>query len=307
MTKIRGPLLSLIASGRFAGNVVFRNTPHGPVATRFHFPGSANTVTPSAAQLANRANYGSLVASWRAFTQPQRDQWNADALPFAISGWNLYLRMNFDKGIEQVGVVGTTSELEGSGPTLTYTRPAGAGDGHLVLIGGNWDEASSFALPSGFAHVPGSPQFNADQGTFLAYLVLGPSPPATWVMSGNDFDRCGAIVAYSGVDTTTPVEAGAGQTNSSSANVTAPTITTLSADALLIGVYGTDAGSPATITFTPPATMDELADINPGANTWAAMMMAKELFPTPGATGTRVAVASSAEDNAGILCALKAA
>lgn len=307
MTKIRGPLLSLIASGRFAGNVVFRNTPHGPVATRFHFPGSANTVTPSAAQLANRANYGSLVASWRALTQPQRDLWNADALPLKISGWNLYLRMNFDKGIEQVGVVGTTSELEGSGTDLTWTRPAGAGDGHLVLMGGNWDEASSFALPAGFAHVPGSPQFNGDQGTFCAYLILGASPPASWTITGNDFDRCGIIVAYSGVDAVTPIEAGDGQTNSSSTNVTAPTITTLSADSLLIGVFGTDSGSPEDITFAPPATMDELADINPGNNTWAAMMMAKEEFPTPGVTGTRVAVASSSEDNAGILFALKPA
>ena len=307
MAKIKGPLHSIRASGRYASNLIFRDTPHGPVATRFHFPGSANDITPSAAQLANRDRYGLLVADWRALTQPQRDVWDADAVPLSVSGWNLFLRAKFSKLIQQVGAVGTTSALWNSGGDLVYTKPAGAGEGHVVIICGNWDVVTAFVLPTGFAHAPGSPQFNADQGTFLAYLVLGPSPPATWVMSGADFDRCGAIVAYSGVDTSAPIEVGAGQTNASSTNVTAPSITTLSTEALLVGVYGVDVLTGGDITFTPPPSMDELADVNPGPGTGAAIELCSELFSVPGATGTRVAVASSPLDNAGILVALKAA
>ena len=93
MAKIRGPLLSTRASGRFGGVLSFRDTARGPVATRYHYPGSRRLVTPSQAQLDVRAAYGSLVAQWRALTQPQRDQWDADA-PKGQSGWSYFVQKN---------------------------------------------------------------------------------------------------------------------------------------------------------------------------------------------------------------------
>lgn len=99
MTKIKGPLLSLMASGRYASSIIFRDTRHGAVATRFHYPGSRNIFASSAAQLENQAIYGALVAAWRALSPSERYQWNVDAMLFKISGWNLYLRTNFSASV----------------------------------------------------------------------------------------------------------------------------------------------------------------------------------------------------------------
>ncbi len=146
MAKIRGPLLSTRASGRFGGVLSFRDTARGPVATRYHYPGSRNLVTPSQAQLDHRALYGALVASWRALTQPQRDQYNADSLLLGLSGWALYVQQNIsapppviNPSVANVGTRLTgenINQLSGSFALPSLTSPV------LIVIAG--EEGSSF-------------------------------------------------------------------------------------------------------------------------------------------------------------------
>ena len=307
MAKIKGPLHSIRASGRYASNLIFRDTPHGPVATRFHFPGSANDITPSAAQLANRDNYGALVAAWRALTQPDRDQWDVDALPFGFSGWNLYLRSNFVRGIERVGNVVTAFGPWNSGTTLTLDKPVGASVGHHATIIGMWDESASLVPPAGFAHVPGSPRDLADTSIFCITKILGPSEPASWVVTGENLEKAGAVIVHSGVDQAAPVEDSASQINPASVNVIAPSVTTITPGALLLAVFGSNFSTSGSHAYTPPPEMTEEADVFAGPNSYTAVELCSELFSSPGATGTRTAVSPVVDPNAGIMLALKPA
>lgn len=94
MAKVKGPFLSTSASGSIAGKLTARTTPRGAVVLAYSRPGSRNPAPPSQAQLDHRATYGALVAAWRALSQGERDQYDADAAPLAISGWNLFVRQN---------------------------------------------------------------------------------------------------------------------------------------------------------------------------------------------------------------------
>ncbi len=94
MAKVKGPFLSQSASGSIAKRLTARTTARGAVVLAYSRPGSRNPAVPSQAQLDHRAIYGALVADWHALTQEQRDQYNADAVPLAISGWNLFMQQN---------------------------------------------------------------------------------------------------------------------------------------------------------------------------------------------------------------------
>lgn len=94
MARVLGPFHSLSASGSIARLLTARATARGSVVLRYSRPGSVDPSVPSAAQLAQRAAYGAAVAAWRALTQGERDQYDADAVLLRMSGWNLFLREN---------------------------------------------------------------------------------------------------------------------------------------------------------------------------------------------------------------------
>lgn len=150
MAKIKGPLLSSTASGRFARVLSFRDTRHGPVATRFHYPGSRNAFVPSQAQLDNRALYGSIVASWRALSQAERDQYDVLAAPYvALSGWNYYLRQQM---IVPPSLITETSLTAGfiQSVQASYVTPSiSPSANHLLLaaISGSADTSGDNVTP----------------------------------------------------------------------------------------------------------------------------------------------------------------
>lgn len=183
MTKIRGPLLSTRASGRFAGALSFRDTARGPVATRYHYPGSRNLVTPSQAQLDVRAAYGSLVAQWRALTQPQRDQWDADAPP-GQSGWSYFVQQKLPGELAPPAFAPT--DLPGLAIWLDADDPA-----TITLNGSNvasWTDKSS----NGFIFSQG----NAPQQPPLVSAAINSRPALQF--DGGDTQ---GLVASGGVDT----------------------------------------------------------------------------------------------------------
>lgn len=91
-----------------------------------------------------------------------------------------------------------------------------------------------------------------------------------------------------------------GQSNASSTNAVAPSITTTVANTMLVGSFG--CSTAGVRTFTAPVTMTERFDV---ANaTFTACCGDDESYAAAQATGTRTAVISSASANIGHLCAL---
>ena len=104
-------------------------------------------------------------------------------------------------------------------------------------------------------------------------------------------DISGGVLAVSGANQTSPIDASGGENNGpyASISVTAPSITTTLPNALL--VYG--GACNGVYTFTPPTLMTEQWDRATGSSTSrVATEVATAPFPTPGPTGTRTATAS---------------
>lgn len=115
----------------------------------------------------------------------------------------------------------------------------------------------------------------------------------------------GAILAFRGVDTGNPVNASASQGNASSTSLTAPSITTTALDTMLVALYGNAQGSN---TSAPPGGMTEVFDGSTGAGpNGVGIEGAYATQTAAGATGTRVATATTAAVNVGVLLALRPA
>lgn len=108
MAKVKGGLFSLEAKGSI-GNALNYQMPPGGGIVRLK---SKSGGQPSAAQLARRAAYKSLVASWQALTQTQKQVYKDSAKNMGITGWNLYLKQNLGATIPPASIVWT--DLTGS-------------------------------------------------------------------------------------------------------------------------------------------------------------------------------------------------
>lgn len=131
-----------------------------------------------------------------------------------------------------------------------------------------------------------------------------PGTAATWtIVSGGSNRRVTAgMMVFRGVDSLAPIDAESGQANASSTSVTAPSITTTSANTMLVGLFATARVS----NFSALGGLTERFDNNSGGGgngTTAAGGHA--LLVAAGATGTRVATAADADDNIGQLVALR--
>jgi len=112
----------------------------------------------------------------------------------------------------------------------------------------------------------------------------------------------GAIMAFRGVDTVTPINASGSQGNASATSMTAPGITTADNDTMLVASYSFIQGANSA---TPPAGMTEAYDAATGAGpNGVTIEGAYGLQAAVGATGTEVATAASAAVNIGALVAL---
>ena len=95
MARVRGPLFSVDAAGQVGGAICFRHGAAGVHVLSVAAPGSrSKALQPSAAQLAQRANYRAANVAWRAQSPEERAAWEALAKASGrnVSGWNLFLR-----------------------------------------------------------------------------------------------------------------------------------------------------------------------------------------------------------------------
>ena len=93
MAKVKGPLMSLDASGTLAGDTRLRHMRGHVLMYRGGEPGSVRRREPSAPQAQVRAKFAQARARWRTLSPKQRAYWQGVALELdaGLSAWNCFL------------------------------------------------------------------------------------------------------------------------------------------------------------------------------------------------------------------------
>lgn len=88
--KVTGPLMSMNASGKIGGRLVFSQRASGQMA-RFQ---RAQKDVQTVARTTQRALYTSAVNGWLALSDNDRELWRLRALNMHMTGYNLYIKEN---------------------------------------------------------------------------------------------------------------------------------------------------------------------------------------------------------------------
>jgi hypothetical protein len=186
--------------------------------------------------------------------------------------------------------------------SVTCSAPSGLTSGDVMVATVAWYDgiAASVTPPSGWTLIgtanPGSFVPGGQTSSKIYWKLATGSEPAdyTWTISTGSYSEVG-IIAYSGVDTTTPIDASS-SVESSGGNVTASSVTTTVANTQLIAVLH-DYGN----TMSAPSGMTQRALWDASIN-----LIADEAIASTGATGTRADGAAYGAWNAHLI-ALKPA
>ena len=202
-----------------------------------------------------------------------------------------------------------------SGTSLTINKPTGvvAGDVMIVSIAQYATSSGAAALSGWTAIKSGSLSQSARFGTIL-YRVAGASEGTSYAftLTPSVSGAVGEIVAFSGVDNTTPLDAiGTGFTTASSASVTAATITTVTdnAAAILFGMAASITSGTGATWGSWASGLTELYDnqgTGTGNNATSVGAAWKTIAPA-GATGAGSATLSTSMRNGGFWVALRPA
>lgn len=208
-------------------------------------------------------------------------------------------------GPQGIGVVDARSVGSAEATSLTVPAPVAAA-GDVLLASVSVRGQPTITAPAGWSLVLMTPN-GTTLRTATFVRVAGDAEPAshTWTFSSRQ-SSAGSITAYRGVSAAEPVEAAAGlATTTATTAVTAPSVTTTSAGALVVGVFATA----ALTTFTPPAGMTERTDQGSpsSASFKVAAGTADVVAGTPGEVGSRTATAGAKAKNTGQLVALRPA
>ena len=182
---------------------------------------------------------------------------------------------------------------------VTIPAPAGvqAGD---VLVAAIDTRGAKVKTPAGWTLVRAK-----DSSSNLRqalYVRVADAEPASYEFTLNTSAvAVGAIAAYEGVDTDSPVDAAAARKRTSSTTITAPSVTAVAPNSVLVGAFGiaTDAS------IEPAGTMTERAEVSTvGRSKAVAVELSDETVVEVGPTGERDATASKAAANIGAVVLL---
>lgn len=201
--------------------------------------------------------------------------------------------------------VSTSNTGTGTATSVVLTKPSGQVGGDILLVAITVNNTArtittpdtTWTLLMSASHTSGGVK------TSVYYKVSGGSEPANYTFTVDVACRIdGVIMAVSGCDVFSPIDQYGAQENASSSTCTAPSITTSTANTLLVFI-GSVAGNRTFGTVSgmtersDQATTSGTADIGQATDTVA--------FAGPGATGTKSSTMSGANVNIGMLVALK--
>jgi hypothetical protein len=142
--------------------------------------------------------------------------------------------------------------------TLTVTKASGIVDGDFMLM--SFITASAVtvsSVPSGWTLVGSVTDAPRDQKLFL-YWKTAASEPSTWDwVTSSSADKLAVNIAYSSVNTTTPLNTQSGAVGTSSTTQTTPSVTPSVDGCTIVAIYGCDINEskyPATPDASPVAT-----------------------------------------------------
>jgi hypothetical protein len=200
----------------------------------------------------------------------------------------------------------SASSANGGGKvaSTTFPKPAGVVANDVMVATLSIQGRPGITTPAGWTLIADTRTGKTEQASW--YRVAGNSEPTTYTFgpaSGTWF-QAGGITAYSGIDTTNPIDV-SGATVGSGSNAVSPNLTTNNAnDALINPVhFFVSSKTPAT---TPDSSLTERYDI--GSTDFLTSESADAIQATAGPTGTKTAVhANSNTGWASQLIALKPA
>lgn len=217
----------------------------------------------------------------------------------------------------QIALRGAATTGTSTNTNLAIARPAGVVAGDIMLVniakGGNRTtnpSSSGWILIDGRSLAGGTERHGA-----VLYKIATATEPAnyTFALGGGTNSASGGIIAFSGVDNTTPFDVPSTiiSVQPSQTTVVATSITTVTANTAII-MFGQAAGDNPTWNSTSwnttnPGLLTELFDIGQGSNDQSSVGAAWQLKPAAGPTGNGTATLSFAERNGGILVALRPA
>lgn len=174
--------------------------------------------------------------------------------------------------------------------THTVTTPAGAASGDVLI--GFWftRDSTTWSPPGGWTTIISGDDGGGGSGAFIvARLVLSGSPSGSYsATTTGAVDSWGLISAWTGVDTTTPIDCSSGSATTAGGPWEAPSITTVTNGAVLLCFYG---DTDAEVGTEPGGMTKDGANNGPGAT---AYLQANETRASAGATGTRTATGFTA-------------
>lgn len=199
----------------------------------------------------------------------------------------------------------STSDGAGSGSTMTVTQnvPAGVQAGDL-LIWGLSSDGNTMPPPSGWTLLFNGVSTRDGQDFNVFYRVADGSEGASYTTSATSYGYASTMVAYSGVDTTTPIEAYNSAADNNSEYTSVPVSTTsLSANAMLVHLVAYDQTSTGPVTYTAPTGFTHVATGTD--DIWDTVFVSEQLQPAAGATGS-ISGTASGPGNAGSIAGVLA-
>src|SRR3954471_1562131 len=180
--------------------------------------------------------------------------------------------------------------------SLTITTPTGtvAGDVMIAAIGFS-NSGAAITPPSGWTLVRRTNNTATTSNALAVYrrtAVAGEPASHAFAVAGGNF-LVGGIQSFSGVDTVNPIDVEAGQTTPSGTAHDTPSVTTTTANAMLVTSHTYASAN----TWTPTG-LTESFDRPSGNNnaTGQSITGMRGLQPTPGATGAKRSTAGGGAD-----------
>jgi uncharacterized repeat protein (TIGR01451 family) len=175
-----------------------------------------------------------------------------------------------------------TATADKNATSLSIAVPAGTVAGNVLLATVTTKKTGTPAVTAPAGWTQFNQGANADKVALaIFYKIAGvaESGPYVFTVDANTDESAGAVLRYSGVDTTNPLDvSGAG--NDKSKLPTSPSVTTTYANTMVVRVYGqADNDKPA----TPPAGTAERVDLEAGK---VSLGVADAIQAAIGATGT---------------------
>jgi len=210
-----------------------------------------------------------------------------------------------------VTVVGSSTTYSGTAVTgVSISAPAGTAAGDVLVAAITADTNPSMAsVPAGWTAMVNGLSINSSSTSgakvYLYYHVVGASDPASYAWTLSAAAKWGGgITGYRGVNNTTPLDAPvvtAVDASYNATSITAPSTTTASNGAMVIGGVGCDCAAP--MVSAPPSGWTQRWQAAGGQ----IAELADKVQATAGATGTATWTLSAARAVAAWQAALKPA